>query len=159
MTSLMFKYISQIENFKNRVEQKYQSISCKKVTFTIESSYTWLGEVLTIRSNYGDTMEIFEEDDPIIKYHELNIDAPDQKSRLKLKIETHIIEKYDVDICKNKNGYYVDSNVTKRLVPLYFDSIDQLVDYYVENDEYYLLFDRVEDDDMKRTFETDLKER
>lgn len=73
---LLIKYINEINDFKKRIEEKYHNNGINNVSFSIQSSYTWLGDDLEIKSNYGDKMSIFEERKNVIEYDEIDINNP-----------------------------------------------------------------------------------
>lgn len=139
LQNLLFKYIKEIDDFKIRVEKKYYDNDIKNVSFSIKSTYTWLGEGLDITSNYGDKMSIFEENDPIIKYDEIDINNPREEIQLEIYQTETTFNQFKGTIYKNNDGYYIKSY--QREDNLTFDSIQKLLDFYCKRDEIHLNFD------------------
>lgn len=135
---LLFKYIKEIDDFKIRVEKKYYDNDIKDVSFSIKSTYTWLGEGLDITSNYGDKMSIFEENDPIIEYDELDINNPREEIQLEIYQTETTFDQFKGTIYKNNDGYYIKSY--QKEDNLTFDSIQELLDFYCKRDEIYTKF-------------------
>lgn len=139
LQNLLFKYIKEIDDFKTRVEKKYYNNDIKDVSFSIKSTYTWLGEGLNITSNYGDKMSIFEENDPIIEYDELDINNPREEIQLEIYQTETTFDQFKGTIYKNHDGYYIKSY--QKEDNLTFDSIQELLDFYCKRDEIHLNFD------------------
>ena len=139
LQNLLFKYIKEIDDFKIRVEKKYYENDIKDVSFSIKSTYTWLGEGLDITSNYGDKMSIFEENDPIIEYDELDINNPREEIQLEIYQTETTFDQFKGTIYKNNDGYYIKSY--QKEDNLTFDSIQELLDFYCKRDEIHLNFD------------------
>ena len=152
LQNLLFKYIKEIDDFKTRVEKKYYDNDIKNVTFSIKSTYTWLGEGLDITSNYGDKMSIFEENDPIIEYDEIDINNPREEIQLEIYQTETTFDKFGGKIYKNNDGYYLNSY--QKEDNLTFNSIEELLDFYCKRDEIYQKFDSYGSfDDSERFFE------
>lgn len=139
---LLIKYINEINDFKKRIEEKYHNNGINNVSFSIQSSYTWLGDDLEIKSNYGDKMSIFEENDPIIEYDEIDINNPKEEIQLEIYQTETIFDQFKGKIYKNNDGYYLE------LKPKYegenhltFNTIQELLDFYCERDEIHQNFD------------------
>lgn len=139
LQNLLFKYIKEIDDFKTRVEKKYYDNDIKDVSFSIKSTYTWLGEGLDITSNYGDKMSIFEENDPIIEYDEIDINNPREEIQLEIYQTETTFDQFKGTIYKNNDGYYIKSY--QKEDNLTFDSIQELLDFYCKRDEIHLNFD------------------
>ena len=139
LQNLLFKYIKEIDDFKTRVEKKYYDNDIKDVSFSIKSTYTWLGEGLDITSNYGDKMSIFEENDPIIEYDEIDINNPSEEIQLEIYQTETTFDQFKGTIYKNNDGYYIKSY--QKEDNLTFDSIQELLDFYCKRDEIHLNFD------------------
>lgn len=135
---LLIKYIKEINDFKTRVEKKYHDNGIKNVSFSMESSYTWLGEGLDIESNHGDKMSIFEENDPIIEYDEIDINNPREEIQLEIYQTETTFDQFKGTIYKNNDGYYIKSY--QKEDNLTFDSIQELLDFYCKRDEIYTKF-------------------
>lgn len=149
---LLIKYIKEINDFKTRVEKKYRDNGIKNVNFSMESSYTWLGEGLDIESNHGDKMSIFEERDPIIKYDEIDVNNPREEIQLEIYQTETTYNKFGGIIYKDNNGYYINSY--QKEGNLIFDSVQELLDFYCKRDEIYQKFDSYGSfDDSERFFE------
>lgn len=136
---LLIKYIKEINEFKKRVEKKYFDNGIKDVSFSIQSSYTWLGEGLEIKSNHGDKMSIFEENDPIIEYDEIDINNPKEEIQLEIYQTETTFDQFKGTIYKNNDGYYIKSY--QKEDNLTFDSIQELLDFYCKRDEIYQNFE------------------
>lgn len=61
MSSLLSKYINEIEKFKSTVENREIELN-NNVRFSFNSTYGWFGEILNITSSEGDKMTIVDDD-------------------------------------------------------------------------------------------------
>lgn len=138
LQNLLFKYIKEIDDFKTRVEKKYYDQNIKDVTFSMKSTYTWLGEGLDITSNHGDKMSIFEENDPIIEYDEIDINNPREEIEIEIYQTETTYDKFKGKIYKDNDGYYINSY--QKEGNLIFNSIQELLDFYCDRDEIYIKF-------------------
>ena len=136
---LLIKYINEINDFKKRIEEKYHNNGINNVSFSIQSSYTWLGDDLEIKSNYGDKMSIFEERKNVIEYDEIDINNPKEEIQLEIYQTETIFDQFKGTIYKNHDGYYIKSY--QKEDNLTFDSIQELLDFYCKRDEIHLNFD------------------
>lgn len=149
---LLIKYIKEINDFKTRVEKKYRDNGIKDISFSMESSYTWLGEGLDIESNHGDKMSIFEEREPVIEYNEIDVNNPKQEIEIEIYQTETLYEKFGGKIYKDNDGYYLRSYHKEE--NLIFNSIEELLDFYCKRDEIYQKFDSYGSfDDSERFFE------
>lgn len=149
---LLIKYIKEINDFKTRVEKKYRDNGIKDVSFSMESSYTWLGEGLDIESNHGDKMSIFEEREPVIEYDEIDVNNPKEEIEIEIYQTETLYEKFGGKIYKDNDGYYLRSYHKEE--NLIFNSIEELLDFYCKRDEIYQKFDSYGSfDDSERFFE------
>lgn len=152
LQNLLFKYIKEIDDFKTRVEKKYYDQNIKDVTFSMKSTYTWLGEGLDITSNHGDKMSIFEENDPIIEYDEIDINNPREEIEIEIYQTETTYDKFKGKIYKDNDGYYINSY--QKEGNLIFNSIQELLDFYCDRDEIYIKFNPYgEFKDSERFFE------
>lgn len=152
LQNLLFKYIKEIDDFKTRIEKKYYDQDIKDVNFSIKSTYTWLGEGLDITSNHGDKMSIFEENDPIIEYDEIDINNPREEIEIEIYQTETTYDKFKGKIYKDNDGYYLRSYHKEE--NLIFNSIEELLDFYCKRDEIYQKFDSYGSfDDSERFFE------
>lgn len=138
LQNLLFKYIKEIDDFKTRVEKKYYDQDIKDVNFSMKSTYTWLSEGLDITSNHGDKMSIFEENDPIIEYDEIDINNPREEIEIEIYQTETTYDKFKGKIYKDNDGYYINSY--KKEGNFIFDSIQELLDFYCSRDEIYIKF-------------------
>lgn len=138
LQNLLFKYIKEINDFKTRIEKKYYDQDIKDVNFSIKSTYTWLGEGLDITSNHGDKMSIFEENDPIIEYDEIDINNPREEIEIEIYQTETTYDKFKGKIYKDNDGYYINSY--QKEGNLIFNSIQELLDFYCDRDEIYIKF-------------------
>ena len=138
LQNLLFKYIKEIDDFKTRIEKKYYDQDIKDVNFSIKSTYTWLGEGLDITSNHGDKMSIFEENDPIIEYDEIDINNPREEIEIEIYQTETTYDKFGGKIYKDNDGYYINSY--QKEGNLIFNSIQELLDFYCDRDEIYIKF-------------------
>lgn len=138
LQNLLFKYIKEIDDFKTRIEKKYYDQDIKDVNFSIKSTYTWLGEGLDITSNHGDKMSIFEENDPIIEYDEIDINNPREEIEIEIYQTETTYDKFKGKIYKDNDGYYINSY--QKEGNLIFNSIQELLDFYCDRDEIYIKF-------------------
>lgn len=129
MEDLMVKYIKEINEFKNNMQKKYQ-FENKRVQFTIQSYYTWLGEVLEISTNLGDKMTILEEDENPISYQYNEIVKIDKQLDVIITESRKDQFTYTGTIYHSECGYFVNYRRRK----IYAESVDQLIKDLDEED-------------------------
>ena len=97
-------------------------------------------------------MSIFEENDPIIEYDEIDINNPREEIQLEIYQTETTFDKFGGKIYKNNDGYYLNSY--QKEDNLTFNSIEELLDFYCKRDEIYQKFDSYGSfDDSERFFE------
>ena len=156
MEMLLVKYAKEINQFKQDMECKYNSVD---IGLNIKSVYTGLGEILEITTKYGDKMSIFDENETPISYHFNDISLDETKTYF-VDVVTECVEVFRIDIHHNVKGYYVKNPQYMAGQTDYFETVIELINAFKNED--YEVFEYgtyVEDVSEEKSYQFNLKSK